>query len=194
VNKERAYLLLNVNSDDELEDAIDEVLFKYKNLLMNTVPFRSVYEKRNQKLNGFQEALDSLNQGGYKEISINKGVDLNNESLLQLVHDFHNRKYELFQKTQCVNSFKELLELGVVYFDLYREYAEHWRFKVDTSSVIASKEVDSQDFIEELSLLERKGVKDIESVIELNEDNIVLLEMKRLNLWLEMNDDGRNFS
>lgn len=181
---------ISENQEDLLEE-YEEVLFQAKNFVLNSIPLRKLYQARIGRLKKIEEAYALL--GG--EINIRKVIRfdevLMGETVKKVFNDFQSKLAELKAQLMIADSLTSVIFLMEQYLELYRLYALNWIVNISgDEKIIISKEPDVMSLRDNIQDFENSGGKHFKDIQQLNKDNPLMIEAKRLSLWIKLENNA----
>jgi hypothetical protein len=185
-------------SEEEIEEVYESLLFDYKLFFQSKVPIRKLFNSKIQKLKKMHEAFLVL--GGEIESVSEELLDLkfiNGSSMLDLFNQYQRHRNSIKVQLLSVENAVELEQIIMDYLHLEKEYRIHWpHIELDEDEQISvSVETDSMLLLKALKELEEEQISDFSQLqskssekIENNSLNIILMEAKRLSLLRKMDE------
>jgi hypothetical protein len=183
-------------SEEEIEEVYESLLFEYKLFFQSKVPIRKVFNSKIQKLKKMHEAFLIL--GGQIESAIVElDLELTNGSMLDVFNQYQRLRNTIKVQLLSVENAVELEQIIVDYLLLEEEYRIHWpHIELDEGEQISvSIEPDSMLLLKALKELKGEQISDFSQLqskssekIENNSLNIILMEAKRLSLLRKMDE------
>lgn len=177
-------------SNDEFEEIYDEKLFELKQFFVSRLIHPKLFNSRLAKLKTLNEAF-SLKGGKFESFDV---IDIKVEG--QEVLNVFNSYSEGIGKIRTLilrsNNGREVDFLVTQLISLTNNYASKW----EESNLIAdeltkvSEQFDPMDIYNEIVRQNSKGIVAFDQLINLSNDNILVKEAKRLNLWRKLYADG----
>lgn len=183
-------------SEEEIEEVYESLLFEYKLFFQSKVPIRKVFNSKIQKLKKMHEAFLVL--GGQIESAIFElDLKLTNGSMLDLFNQYQRLRNSIKVQLLSVENAVELEKIVNHYLLLEEMYRNYWpQIELDGGEQISvSVEPDSMSLLKALKELEGEQICDFSQLhsksaekIENNSLNIILMEAKRLSLLRKMDE------
>ncbi len=183
-------------SEEEIEEVYESLLFEYKLFFQSKVPIRKVFNSKIQKLKKMHEAFLVL--GGQIESAIFElDLKLTNGSMLDLFNQYQRLRNSIKVQLLSVENAVELEKIVNHYLLLEEMYRDYWpQIELDGEEQISvSVEPDSMSLLKALKELEGEQICDFSQLhsksaekIENNSLNIILMEAKRLSLLRKMDE------
>ncbi len=183
-------------SEEEIEEVYESLLFEYKLFFQSKVPIRKVFNSKIQKLKKMHEAFLIL--GGQIESAIfESDLKLTNGSMLDVFNQYQRLRNSIKVQLLSVENAVKLEQIIIDYLLLEKEYRIHWpHIELDEDEQISvSVETDSMLLLKALKELEGEQISDFSQLqskssekIENNSLNIILMEAKRLSLLRKMDE------
>lgn len=183
-------------SEEEIEEVYESLLFEYKLFFQSKVPIRKVFNSKIQKLKKMHEAFLVL--GGQIESAIFElDLKLTNGSMLDLFNQYQRLRNSIKVQLLSVENAVELEKIVNHYLLLEEMYRNYWpQIELDSEEQISvSVEPDSMSLLKALKELEGEQICDFSQLhsksaekIENNSLNIILMEAKRLSLLRKMDE------
>ncbi|MCE2743154.1 MAG: hypothetical protein LW701_06275 [Fluviicola sp.] len=183
-------------SEEEIEEVYESLLFEYKLFFQSKVPIRKVFNSKIQKLKKMHEAFLIL--GGQIESAIfESDLKLTNGSMLDVFNQYQRLRNSIKVQLLSVENAVELEKIVNQYLLLEGMYRNYWpQIELDSEEQISvSVEPDSMLLLQALKELEGEQICDFSQLqrksaekIENNSLNIILMEAKRLSLLRKMDE------
>ena len=183
-------------SEEEIEEVYESLLFEYKLFFQSKVPIRKVFNSKIQKLKKMHEAFLVL--GGQIESAIFElDLKLTNGSMLDLFNQYQRLRNSIKVQLLSVENAVELEKIVNHYLLLEEMYRNYWpQIELDGGEQISvSVEPDFMSLLKALKELEGEQICDFSQLhsksaekIENNSLNIILMEAKRLSLLRKMDE------
>ena len=183
-------------SEEEIEEVYESLLFDYKLFFQSKVPIRKVFNSKIQKLKKMHEAFLIL--GGQIESAIfESDLKLTNGSMLDVFNQYQRLRNSIKVQLLSVENAVELEKIVNQYLLLEDMYRNYWpQIELDSEEQISvSVEPDSMLLLKALKELEGEQISDFSQLqskssekIENNSLNIILMEAKRLSLLRKMDE------
>ena len=183
-------------SEEEIEEVYESLLFDYKLFFQSKVPIRKVFNSKIQKLKKMHEAFLIL--GGQIESAIFElDLKLTNGSMLDVFNQYQRLRNSIKVQLLSVENAVELEKTVKQYLLLEEMYRNYWpQIELDGGEQISvSVEPDSMSLLKALKELEGEQICDFSQLhsksaekIENNSLNIILMEAKRLSLLRKMDE------
>ena len=183
-------------SEEEIEEVYESLLFEYKLFFQSKVPIRKVFNSKIQKLKKMHEAFLIL--GGQIESAIFElDLKLTNGSMLDVFNQYQRLRNSIKVQLLSVENAVELEKTVKQYLLLEEMYRNYWpQIELDGGEQISvSVEPDSMSLLKALKELEGEQICDFSQLhsksaekIENNSLNIILMEAKRLSLLRKMDE------
>lgn len=186
MNKLEAEAILSSGlSLEELEELHLEKIFELKSFLTKWVPFSKVLNSKIKFYSRYFNAIEVLGYHATKEPKEYQ-IELRISNPYDTWNSFQELRLMLKKELQNADTFGELIAIAKHELSLYRSYAECYpQVAVSYDEVRASKEYDPMELVAAF-----KGIDPElffwQDLLDLSYDNVLLLELKRLNLWLEI--------
>lgn len=170
---------------DQLEDLYDEKLFELKSFFNKWVPFSKLLSSK-QKI--YERYFNACTTMGYTlpQSQSHPKVHLESYGMLDAWNSFQKTRLQLKTKINGCTSHSDVFQLAKNELELYEKFANCFP-KVDiiNDEVKASQEFDPMDIQKAIKEFSAMG-GDWTDILQLSKDNLLLLETKRLNLWLKL--------
>ena len=183
-------------SEEEIEEVYESLLFEYKLFFQSKVPIRKVFNSKIQKLKKMHEAFLVL--GGQIESAIFElDLKLTNGSMLDLFNQYQRLRNSIKVQLLSVENAVELEKIVNHYLLLEEMYRNYWpQIELDGGEQISvSVEPDFMSLLKALKELEGEQIcvfsqlhSNSAEKIENNSLNIILMEAKRLSLLRKMDE------
>ena len=183
-------------SEEEIEEVYESLLFEYKLFFQSKVPIRKVFNSKIQKLKKMHEAFLIL--GGQIESAIfESDLKLTNGSMLDVFNQYQRLRNSIKVQLLSVENAVVLEKIVNHYLLLEEMYRNYWpQIELDSEEQISvSVEPDSMLLLKALKELEGEQISDFSQLqskssekIENNSLNIILMEAKRLSLLRKMDE------
>jgi hypothetical protein len=183
-------------SEEEIEEVYENLLFEYKLFFQSKVPIRKVFSSKIQKLKKMHAAFLVL--GGHVESSsLELDLKLKNGSMLDVFNQYQRLRNSIKVQLLSVENAVELEKTVKQYLLLEEVYRNYWpQIELDGGEQISiSVEPDSMSLLKALKELEGEQICDFSQLnskstekIENNSLNIILMETKRLSLLRKMDE------
>jgi hypothetical protein len=183
-------------SEEEIEEVYESILFEYKLFFQSKVPIRKVFNSKIQKLKKMHEAFLVL--GGRNESAIFElDLKLTNGSMLDVFNQYQRLRNSIKVQLLSVENAVVLEKIVNHYLLLEEMYRNYWpQIELDGGEQISvSVEPDSMLLLKALKELEGEQICDFSQLqrksaekIENNSLNIILMEAKRLSLLRKMDE------
>lgn len=198
MTKSEALLFFSFDeSEEEIEEVYENLLFEYKLFFQSKVPIRKVFRAKIQKLKKMHEAFLVL--GGKTENTVLEiDLKLTNGSMLDVFNRYQRHRNSIKVKLLSVESADELEQLIHFYLKLEDEYRTFWpQIELEEKEKISvGIEPDVMLILSALRELELQQICDFSQLAseskekkENNSLNIILMEAKRLSLLRKMDEN-----
>jgi hypothetical protein len=195
MTKEEALIHLKIDdgNDVDLEEVFEELFFEIKKELLTKPILPKVYYAKIKRLRKIEEAyvfLTGINFESNKNHLIEYNFSNQNEILI--VIDYY---YSIVNKFKiAINTSTTVDELEGYLLELISlqfVYAKKWPILLEEKEIIkVSMEPDAMLFRSAIKEIKETGINFFNDISILNTSEIVINEVKRLNLWLKMNNHG----
>lgn len=170
--------ILNLNSFDNVEDALEQSIFPIKTFLLTAPILHKTFFAKLKKLAIIDEAYQLICETP-SEISQHEALIfiVQTDVLTSHVH-YESLIAEAQLKISATNKPAEIIEICKHLLNTHSSYVEMWKDCqfLNSSTVILSKQMDRMSFHEELNNLHVKGIRTIDE-IRINE-NLLSNEFK----------------
>lgn len=185
---DEAKIYLPIDQDEELVDCYELKLFELKQFLSSNFPVTKVVNSKLKRLEKLDEAFITL--GGVFKDSVATNVEgkIKGESLDQIHASYTYERNRLRMLIMNSRNGSELRLILMVYLDLIRQYAVHWKGEYQgQDKVVVSKEPDVMELQKAIAEFKAEGKASFEEMKNSDESkNILVGESKRLSLWLKL--------
>jgi hypothetical protein len=174
----------NVEDEEDLDDAFEQLFFEHKQFFLSKVPVRKLVEARIAKLEKAYQMYAGSSLKADVVIDI-ESHSFESHNLLDLFQEFQRAKTCFYLKFQQTNTVENFVQLLWKYCDLYYAYASKFSGTFDSDSTIrVSVESDPMMLLNAIKEYEAKGGKTLNDLKNFENDPPELLvhEMKRLSL------------
>ena len=178
-----AEIILQLNSFDNLEDAVENQLFEIRQQLINKVVLPQLLKARKQKLIQLKTAAEVV---GFEFLTHSNSLVLKSLKELTLIdtfNTFQENKTKILQQLSGELSFENIENCIDLLSDNLKNWCELWSvIEVEnTTEVLLSKELESMRFYEILKELQKLGVQNFESLTPTLLPQDFIVEITRLN-------------
>lgn len=176
--------ILNLNSFDNVEDALEQSIFPIKTFLLTAPILHKTFLAKLEKLAIIDEAYQLMCETP-SEVSQDEAHVFIAQSDVLISHEHYESLIARAQlKISATNKPREIIEICKNLLTTHSSYVEMWKDCqfLNSSTVILSKQMDRMSFHEELNTLHVKGIRTIEA-IRINEkllSNEFKVEVTRL--------------
>jgi len=189
---QEALLFFPLSTDEQIEDIYLARLFEYKQFFVTKTPIRKLFQGKLNKL----MQMDSA----YRVLSNQKNnLNINNtNSDFSCNIDFSNVVSEAFSqwetekgkiKHQILSSMnaQELEKNVFIYLNIAEKYYRCWYCKktIDVALENISVDSDPMEILRQIQIFESKNGRYFSDIIRMNNNVVLLKEMKRLSLLIE---------
>lgn len=184
-----ARLYFPESEEESIEELYEQKVFEWKNFFVNRFPVSKLFSAKLIQMATLQEAYEVLTNHESKV----RAVDYNSafpstlkEAFLHFEKERSRFKQRLFQS----DTLAQILVVAGPFVAVTSEYAKVWRTDTDDfHGVVVSKETDVMDLLKALDDAEHMGVTKASDIFKLPENHLVQSEMKRLSLWIKMDNN-----
>lgn len=170
---------------EELEEIYTEKLFELQKYFLNWVPFTKLLDSKSRNSEKLIEAFIVLGYEVPQPKQFNVRAQLDSIDPKSVWNEFQSSKNTI-RSTYLSCSLNDIMNLAKMELDLYRNYASFFPEKeIKDESVKASKEMDPMILQAAFNDFSSTNL-DWDRISTLSSDNPLVLEMKRLNLWLKI--------
>lgn len=178
-----AEIILQLNSFDNLEDAVENQLFEIRQQLINKVVLPQLLKARKQKLIQLKTAAEV--SGFEFKNSSNSLVlkPLKELTLIDTFNTFQENKTKISQQLSTELSFENIENCIDLLSENLRNWCELWSEiePIKDSEILLSKELDSMRFYEILKSLQLKNIVNFDALVGEEIPFELQLEIARLN-------------
>lgn len=170
--------ILNLNSFDNVEDALEQSIFPIKTFLLTAPILHKTFLAKLEKLAIIDEAYQLMCETP-SEVSQDEAHVFIAQSDVLTSHEHYESLIARAQlKISATNKPREIIEICKHLLNTHSSYVEMWKDCqfLNSSTVILSKQMDRMSFHEELNNLHVKGIRTIDE-IRINE-NLLSNEFK----------------
>ena len=170
--------ILNLNSFDNIEDALEQSIFPIKTFLLTAPILHKTFLAKLEKLAIIDEAYQLMCETP-SEVSQDEAHVFIAQSDVLTSHEHYESLIARAQlKISATNKPREIIEICKHLLNTHSSYVEMWKDCqfLNSSTVILSKQMDRMSFHEELNNLHVKGIRTIDE-IRINE-NLLSNEFK----------------
>ena len=170
--------ILNLNSFDNVEDALEQSIFPIKTFLLTAPILHKTFLAKLEKLAIIDEAYQLICETP-SEVSQDEAHVFIAQSDVLTSHEHYESLIARAQlKISATNKPREIIEICKHLLNTHSSYVEMWKDCqfLNSSTVILSKQMDRMSFHEELNNLHVKGIRTIDE-IRINE-NLLSNEFK----------------
>ena len=170
--------ILNLNSFDNVEDALEQSIFTIKTFLLTAPILHKTFLAKLEKLAIIDEAYQQICETP-SEVSQDEAHVFIAQSDVLTSHEHYESLIARAQlKISATNKPREIIEICKHLLNTHSSYVEMWKDCqfLNSSTVILSKQMDRMSFHEELNNLHVKGIRTIDE-IRINE-NLLSNEFK----------------
>ena len=170
--------ILNLNSFDNVEDALEQSIFPIKTFLLTAPILHKTFLAKLEKLAIIDEAYQLMCENP-SEVSQDEAHVFIAQSDVLTSHEHYESLIARAQlKISATNKPREIIEICKHLLNTHSSYVEMWKDCqfLNSSTVILSKQMDRMSFHEELNNLHVKGIRTIDE-IRINE-NLLSNEFK----------------
>lgn len=178
-----AEIILQLNSFDNLEDAVENQLFEIRQLLISKVVLPQLLKARKQKLIQLKTAAEVV--GFEFKNSSNSLVlkPLKELTLIDTFNIFQENKTKILQQLSTELSFENIENCIDLFSENLRNWCHLWPIIEvgNANEILLSKELESMRFYEILKELQKLGVQYFESLTPTLLPQDLKVEIARLN-------------
>lgn len=170
--------ILNLHSFDNVEDALEQIIFPIKTFLLTAPILHKTFLAKLEKLAIIDEAYQQICETP-SEVSQDEAHVFIAQSDVLTSHEHYESLIARAQlKISATNKPREIIEICKHLLNTHSSYVEMWKDCqfLNSSTVILSKQMDRMSFHEELNNLHVKGIRTIDE-IRINE-NLLSNEFK----------------
>ena len=170
--------ILNLNSFDNVEDALEQSIFPIKTFLLTAPILHKTFLAKLEKLAIIDEAYQLMCETPSEVSQDEAHVFIAQSDVLTSHVHYESLIAEAQLKISATNKPREIIEICKHLLNTHSSYVEMWKDCqfLNSSTVILSKQMDRMSFHEELNNLHVKGIRTIDE-IRINE-NLLSNEFK----------------
>jgi hypothetical protein len=193
LTEEEALIYLPIENRDDLVDFYEEKLFEYQQFFASRMPINKLYISRLSRLEKLHEAFVALGGKTTSSDFDKLNWDLRGTHVREVFNDYHKIKGQANVLVLSARSAKDIAILSEKMLQLTRDYSKHWNIVNDSfnyDGIVVSKEPDPMDILKSITEFESNGMSLFSEILKLDESSILMMEAKRLSLWLKMYHDA----
>lgn len=158
--------ILNLNSFDNAEEALEQSIFPIKTFLLTAPILQKTFLAKLEKLTVIEKAYQLVCINPTEKTTHLGGVFLPQEDALTSHMQYESLISEAYLQLSAANKPGEIIEICKNLLTTHSSYVAMWKDCqfLNSSEVILSKQMDRMRFHEELITLNDKGIQSIESI------------------------------
>lgn len=178
-----AEIILQLNSFDNLEDAVENQLFEIRQQLINKVVIPQLLKARKQKLIQLKTASEVSGFEFKKSSNSLVLKPLKELTLIDTFNTFQENKTKILQQLSGELSFENIENCIDLLSDNLRNWCELWSVieVKNATEVLLSKELESMRFYEILKSLQLKNINNFDALVGEEIPLELQIEIVRLN-------------